>query len=286
MLRVENLGFSYETKKILEDISFEAEGNSVVSLLGPNGVGKTTLLKCICNIHRPQKGSVSVNGTDVLKLSRRELARHVGYVPQKSPSVRATVFDSVLIGRRPYIDWNATQDDISKTWAAIRALGLEDLSLRYLDELSGGEFQKVQVARAIVQEPDVLIMDEPTSNLDIANQHMTMHMVIDAVRSKGVCTLMTMHDINLAVHYSDRLLFMKDGRIAAYGGTDIITEELIKEVYNIDVDVIDHKGAPFIIPLSRGPLPLVRHDHEHDHPHDVRDHLHDVYGYKNGRHKH
>ena len=129
-------------------------------------------------------------------------------------------------------------------------------------------------------------MDEPTSNLDIANQHMTMHMVIDAVRSKGVCTLMTMHDINLAVHYSDRLLFMKGGRIAAYGGTDIITAELIKEVYNTDVDVIDHKGAPFIIPLSRGPLPLVRHDHEHDHPHDVRDHLHDVYGYKNGRHKH
>ena len=286
MLRVENLEFSYETKKVLEDISFEAEGNSVVSLLGPNGVGKTTLLKCICNIHRPQKGVVSVNGTDVLKLSRRELARHVGYVPQKSPAVRATVFDSVLIGRRPYIDWNATQDDISKTWAAIRALGLEDLSLRYLDELSGGEFQKVQVARAIVQEPDVLIMDEPTSNLDIANQHMTMHMVIDAVRSNGVCNLMTMHDINLAVHYSDRLLFMKDGRIAAYGGTEIITAELIKEVYNIDVDVIDHKGAPFIIPLSRGALPMVRHDHKHDHPHDVRDHLHDVYGYQNGGHKH
>jgi len=286
MLSVENLEFSYKTKKVLQDISFEAEGNSVVSLLGPNGVGKTTLLKCICNIHRPQKGVVSVNGTDVLKLSRRELARHVGYVPQKSPAVRATVFDSVLIGRRPYIEWNATQDDISKTWAAIRALGLEELSLRYLDELSGGEFQKVQVARAIVQEPDVLIMDEPTSNLDIANQHMTMHMVIDAVRSKGVCTLMTMHDINLAVHYSDRLLFMKDGRIAAYGGTEIITEELVKEVYGIDVDVIDHRGAPFIIPLSRGPLPMVRHDHKHDHPHDVRDHLHDVYGSQNGKHEH
>lgn len=265
-LEIKDLVFGYGERKVLDGFSFKAEGNKVISILGPNGVGKTTLLKCICGFIKPQSGSVEINGKNVRDLSSKELAKHIGYVPQKCPVPRTTVFDAVLIGRRPYIEWGVSSKDTTITWDALESLGLTDLALRYADEISGGEFQKVQIARAIVQEPSVLILDEPTNNLDIANQHMTMHMVLDAVNSKGICTIMTMHDINLAVHYSDLLMFVKDGQIAGYGGSEMITEELIEDVYGMDVDIIDHLGTPFIIPKKK-------YQHVHKHPHSVEDHL-------------
>ena len=265
-LEIKDLVFGYGERKVLDGFSFKAAGNKVISILGPNGVGKTTLLKCICGFIKPQSGSVEVDGKNIRDMSSRELARHIGYVPQKCPVPHTTVFDAVLIGRRPYIEWGAASRDIQITWEAIDVLGLTDLALRYADELSGGEFQKVQISRAMVQEPSVLILDEPTNNLDIANQHMTMHMVMDAVNSRGICTIMTMHDINLAVHYSDMLLFVKNGKIAGYGSSEIITEELIRDVYGMDVDIIDHLGTPFVIP-KKG------YQHFHKHPHSAEDHL-------------
>ena len=250
MLNVDDLSFSYGSTKILDDISFEAGSNSIISILGPNGTGKTTLLKCICNIHRPENGRIVVDGTNISELKGRDLAKNIGYVPQSVPMSRMSVFDSILMGRKPYIEWSATKTDIDKVSSVIDALGMSHLSLRYLNEISGGEFQKTQIARAIVQEPNVLILDEPTNNLDISNQHTTMHMIEDVVRSKGMCTIMTMHDINLAVHYSDLFLFLSNGKIAAFGGMDVITEELIHEVYGIDADIIHHKGVPFVIPST------------------------------------
>jgi iron complex transport system ATP-binding protein len=154
------------------------------------------------------------------------------------------------MGRRPYIDLTITRADIEKVGETIDMMGLSSLSLSYITQISGGEFQKVQIARALVQEPRVLILDEPTNNLDVSNQHLTMHMIMDAVRSKGVCTLMTMHDINLAIHYSDRLMFFKDGRMAACGGPEIIDENLIKKIYGLDADVIEHHGIPFVVPRA------------------------------------
>ena len=270
MLKVEGLEFSYGDAKVLDGISFEAEEGHIVSILGPNGTGKTTMLKCICNIHRPQAGKVFVDGSDVFSLGGRELAKNIGFVPQSVPMSRMTVFDSVLIGRRPYIEISAGKQDIAKTAEVIDALGMSGLSLRYLNEISGGEYQKVQIARALVQEPKVLILDEPTNNLDISNQHTTMHMVENIVRSRGMTTVMTMHDINLAIHYSDMFLFLKDGHVAAYGGVDVITEDLIEDVYGIQVDVIEHRGVPFIVPRHSSKY---MHDPPHHHPHDVHDHL-------------
>jgi len=247
-LNVDNITFSYGLKNVLENVTFSVEENQVTSILGPNGVGKTTLLKCMCGILKPSEGNVFIGGNDITTMNSREVAKNIAYVPQKAQSTHTTVFDSVLIGRRPHIEWVVAEHDLNITWDAMKILGLEEFSLRYVDEISGGEFQKVQIARAVVQEPKVLILDEPTNNLDIANQHITMRTVINAVRSRGVCTIMTMHDINLAVQYSDKLLFVKDGRVKAYGGKDIVTEGLIKEVYGIDADVIEHKGTPFVIP--------------------------------------
>ena len=270
-LSVKDLSFSYGGRKVLDRISFDVKDNSIVSILGPNGVGKTTLLRCLCNLHRPQEGSILVDGTDVLTLSGRELAKHIGYVPQSTKPVRTTVFDTALIGRRPYMEWGVTKRDMEITEGVLDALGLTGLSMRYANEISGGEYQKVQIARAMVQEPEILILDEPTNNLDIANQHVTMHAILNAVSSRGMCTIMTMHDINLAVHYSDRFLFIKDGRVWAYGGPEIITEELVHDVYGIDSDVITHKGMPFVIPHTF-PRELAHYHHTHDgttHSHEV-----------------
>lgn len=270
MLSVEGLQFSYGDHLVLDGISFKVNEGEIVSILGSNGAGKTTLLKSMCNIHRPQEGKIMVDGKDILSLSRRDLAKYVGFVPQSAPASRMTVFDSVLIGRRPYIEIGSGENDIRMTAEVIDSLGLSHLSLRYLNEISGGELQKVHIARAIVQQPKVFILDEPTSSLDISNQHMTMHMIEDAVRSRNMCTIMTMHDINLAIHYSDRFLFLAEGKAVAYGGIEVIDERLVKEVYGIDAEIIDHRGSPLVVPKNSR---RYCHEPNHDHPHDIHDHL-------------
>lgn len=270
ILSVEDLKFSYGSTPILNGIDFHVDEGEVLSILGSNGAGKTTLLKSLCNIHKPKEGRIVVDGKDVLSLNGKELAKNIGFVPQSVPTSRMTVFDSILIGRKPYIEMSATEHDIDITSEVIDAMGLSHLSLRYLTQISGGEFQKVQIARALVQEPKVLILDEPSNNLDISNQHTTMHMVESAVRSRNMCTIMTMHDINLAIHYSDRFLFIVDGKVAAFGDIDIIDEALIKKVYGIDAEVIHHRGVPFVVPKESS---RYHHDEDHSHPHDVHDHL-------------
>ena len=276
LLDIKDLEFHYGDRRVLHDINFSAEAGSVVSILGPNGVGKTTLLKSIVNIHKPSSGSIFVDGQDVLTLSPKEMAKRVAYVPQSAIPGEVSVFDTVLMGRRPYIQWSATHEDMDKTWSAMQALKIDHLSLKHTNRISGGEFQKVQIARAVVQEPKILIMDEPTNNLDISNQHVTMHTIIDAVRSRGMCTIMTMHDINLAVHYSDVFVFIKDGTVVSHGGLDTITEETIKEVYGIEADVVYHKGKPFVIPQSLPPdLMHIHHSHDgHMHEHSISHHHH------------
>ena len=247
MLSVEDLIFNYGNTEVLHNISFDIEDRKIISILGPNGVGKTTLLKCLCNLHRPSNGNIMMGDLDLRAMSPRDLGKHISYVPQHVRPSRTTVFDSILIGRRPHIEWSISKSDIKLTWDIIDTLNMRHLALKYVDEISGGEFQKVQLARAIVQEPRLLILDEPTNNLDITNQYITMKLICDLVRKKGISAMLTMHDINLAIQFSDKLLFMKNGNIVEYGGKGIVTLELIKDVYGIDVDIIDHKNTPFII---------------------------------------
>ena len=248
LLEVNGIEFSYGSTPTLNDVSLSVERGQVLTLLGPNGVGKTTLLKCLNKILEPSGGSVMIEGVDIHKISRREAAKQMGYVPQRGDVSRMTVFDAVLLGRRPYIEWDASEKDLRLVSRVIDLMGLKDMSLRYVDEISGGEYQLVQIARALAQQPEVILMDEPTSSLDISNQHMIMKVIRKIVQRNNMAAVMTIHDLNLAVRYSDKFVMMHGGRIFAAGDHDVITPENIWAAYHVDAFVERIRGIPVVIP--------------------------------------
>ncbi|MBN1109689.1 MAG: ABC transporter ATP-binding protein [Methanomassiliicoccales archaeon] len=248
MMNVDGVEFRYGSLKILDKVGFSLDRSEILTILGPNGVGKTTLLKCLNRILRTMAGTVLVEEEDLLTMSRLEVAKKVGYVPQRGDVSRITVFDSVLLGRKPYIRWDITSKDVEMANGVIERLGLGHLALRYVNEISGGEYQKVQIARALVQEPQVLLLDEPTSNLDLSNQHRIMCAVTDIVKKNRLCAVLTMHDLNLSLRFSDRFIMMKGGMVFAAGGHEIITPENIEAVYDIPVIVEKVLGRPMVVP--------------------------------------
>ena len=248
LFEVDDIEFSYGSIPTLEDIKLSINDGDIVTLLGPNGVGKTTLLKCLNKVLLPQRGSVMIDGVDLHKMSRRDIAKQMGYVPQRGDVSRMTVFDAVLLGRRPHIEWDASDKDLRITGKVLNLMGLNDMSLRYVDEISGGEYQLVQIARALVQQPKIILMDEPTSSLDISNQHMIMNTMGKIVRKNQMAAILTMHDLNLAVRYSDKFIMMHNGKIHAAGGHEVLTPENIKSVYHIDAYVETINGIPIVIP--------------------------------------
>ncbi len=248
ILEANGIEFRYKSKEVLKDIEFHLEKNEILSILGPNGVGKTTLLKCMNTILKPQNGTILVDREDVLKLEQKEIARRVGYVPQRCEPARLTAFDAILLGRMPHMKWNVSPEDIKKVEETIKKLHLEDMALRYIDELSGGELQKVGIARAIAQNPKLLLLDEPTSSLDLKNQLGILDTVREVVRNENVSAIITMHDLNLAFRYSDKFLFLKDGTIFAAGSMEDITPQIIQEVYGVPVTIQNYMDHAVIIP--------------------------------------
>lgn len=249
-LKVRDMEFSYSNgKRVLNDIQLTIGSNEVLTILGPNGVGKTTLLKCINGLLKTRNGTIMVDGEEINKMKRTEVAKRMGYVPQRTDISQVTVFDLVLLGRKPHIRWDVSRKDIKIAKDVIDRLGLSEISLKHINEISGGELQKVQIARALVQEPQVLLLDEPTSSLDLCNQHQIMSTLVDVVKHNDLTAIMTMHDINLALRYSDKFLMLKDEKIFAAGGHDVITAENIETVYNLPVNVANYMGKPLIIPL-------------------------------------
>ncbi len=246
---VNGINFSYKSKHVLENVSFSLETDEVVSILGPNGVGKTTLIKCIDKVLKPDSGSVFVEEANLHDMSKKDIAKNVGYVAQRTETSRTTVFDSVLLGRKPHFEWNVSQKDIRLAGRVLHLLGLDGLALKYVDEISGGEYQLVQIARVLVQQPKVILLDEPTSSLDLSNQHMIMHLIRNIVKKNHMVAIMVIHDLNLAFRHSDKFILMKQGMVYAVGGHEIITPENIKEVYNIDSYVENVRGIPVVIPI-------------------------------------
>lgn len=248
MLKVQDLHFTYNSHPLLMGVDFSLARGQVLAILGPNGVGKTTLLKCMNAMHRPSSGAVLVEERDILSLSPATIARDIGYVAQRSETSRLTVFDAVLMGRTPHIRWRMGAIDLNKTDAVIHSLGLEGLTMRYVDSLSGGELQKVCIARALVQEPALLLLDEPTSALDLKNQVEIMGLIRRVVDEHRIAAVMTMHDLNMALRHADHTIFLKGGVIHAVAAPSEVTPEIIEQVYGLPVHIHHLDGQPVVLP--------------------------------------
>lgn len=249
ILSTEKLSFTYPGRPVLVDATFKVRQGEFIALLGTNGAGKTTLLKCLNRILRPQSGTVWMGQQDIGELNRRELAQKMGYVEQQRQGSRTTVFDAVLMGRRPYIKWEATREDLTIVDQVLERLDLSAFALRFLDELSGGELQKVTIARALAQQPEVLLMDEPTSSLDLKNQLEVLTLTREICQSGGIAVVAAMHDLNLALRFADRFILLKDGLIFTAGGKEVMTAETLNAVYDVSVAVENFNGSKVIIPL-------------------------------------
>ncbi|AKB25480.1 Vitamin B12 ABC transporter, ATPase component BtuD [Methanosarcina sp. MTP4] len=252
-IQVKDMAFGYSNVNIFENVSFDIRASSLVSIVGPNGAGKSTLLKCIDRILSPRAGNITVEGKDLSQMKRLEVARTLSYVPQSSNRVfSSTVFETVLMGRRPHLGWFSGEKDEERVWEALERLGIEDLALCIFNELSGGQQQKVLIARALVQDTGVMLLDEPTSNLDIWHQLDVMELVRGLVKEKKVAALMAVHDLNLAAKYSDGMIMMKQGKIVAMGDPfSVLTPENIASVYGVEASVSTHAEVPYVLPLKQ-----------------------------------
>ncbi len=250
ILSVNNIHVAYRGRPVLEGLAMTVDRGQVLTILGPNGVGKTTLLRCINAILKPKTGTVMVENADVFRMSAGEIARQLGYVAQRNDAGRITAFDAVLLGRKPHLGWRVSGKDLRTVDGALKHLGLEHLAMRHLDEMSGGELQKVCIARALVQEPSVLLLDEPTSSLDLKNQMEILGMLRRVVRQHPLAAVMTMHDLNMALRFSDLLLFIRDGKVYWTGPKEELTSQVVKEVYGVPVDILRHRGHWVVVPQS------------------------------------
>lgn len=249
-ITIKGLSFSYNGSKILDDLNIVVENSEILGLVGPNGSGKTTLIKCIDRILKP-KGSILIDEHNIESMSMQELAKKIGYVPQSSTSpLSTTVFDTVLMGRKPYIGWRVSDEDLEKVAETLELLDLETLAMRDFAQLSGGQKQKVLIARALCQEPAVLLLDEPTSNLDMRHQLEVMGIIRDMVAKKNISAVMAIHDLNLAARYSDKLAMLRCGKVYAAGDpVSLLNEANIGDVFGIEAAVMNAMGRPYIVPL-------------------------------------
>jgi len=235
ILNVTGLGFSYNGRRLLDGIGFSVHRGEMLVVVGINGVGKTTLLKCLCGILTPDRGNILLEGKQISRMSRIEVARRIGYVPQRYSDTDMSVFDAVLLGRKPHIGWAIAEKDLKITEDILAMLNLESMALRPISSLSGGEIQKVMIGRSLAQSPELLLLDEPTSNLDLRNQIEIMDILAGVVKQKDLAIIVTMHDINTALRFADRFLMLKDGCIHSMTPRESITEELIRRVFDVDV---------------------------------------------------
>lgn len=248
MLTVEHLSYRYKGgPMILSEISFDLEDGRFLAILGNNGVGKSTMLKCFNKILTPASGTIRMDGDDLSRLSGRELARRIAFVAQNVPSTQMTVHDIVMLGRRPYMKWNFSEADHQIVHEAMDRLNVSHLRGRFLNQLSGGERQKVMLARALAQQPKVLLLDEPTSSLDIQNQYQVLQTVRDICREDRITAVVVIHDLNLALRFCDRFLLLRQGSVYRCGGQEILDRQALRDVYRVDADITDVKGYRMVV---------------------------------------
>ena len=249
MLNIENLTFRYDRSglAVLNGANLQLNQGEIGILLGKNGSGKTTLFKNLLGINKPSGGKILFDGQNLLKMPRRERARRIAYVPQDIQFGALTVFDSILMGRVSYFGLKASHEDYVAVEKIIRDMDLESFAQRNVDELSGGERQKIAIARAMAQEPKLMVFDEPTGNLDISNEHLIFQEAKKLAREKNISILSSLHDLNQALAFGDKFFFLKDGVVKYAGGPEIITPEVIKDTYGMDVRICEIDGRPVVL---------------------------------------
>ena len=242
ILEVKDLCFSYGDHQVLNHLSFQMNEGDFVCILGKNGCEKSTLLQVILGILKAQNGSILLYGDDVYKLSERELAKKVAYIPQSHvPPFPFSVMDVVLMGRTPHMSrtFNCTQEDRDIAYSALETMGIESYADRVYTHLSGGERQMVIIARAIAQQSDILIMDEPTASLDFFNQYRVLSQMIKLSKKKK-SILMVTHNPDHATYCANHVVAMADGTIVGDGSVDeVITEPVLRNIYGMDIRVRD-----------------------------------------------
>ncbi len=254
MIKLKQVSFSYGDTPVLHHIDLLVQEGEMVALLGPNGSGKTTMIKLLSGVLRPTTGDIHLDGSILSRMKRRQVAQRVAVVPQQfSMPFAFTLREVVLLGRTPFLSLfsDEGEQDHRVVQQAIERVGIAALKERFFNELSGGERQKAILAMALAQEPKVLLLDEPTAHLDINHQVEILDLVKRLNREQGVTVIGAMHDLNLAALYFDRLLLLKEGRIFADGTPEkLLTVETIKEVFAASVHVTQH-------PLTKSPHVVV-----------------------------
>jgi len=253
----EKLSYAYKHQPVLNDVSFGVQSGEFFIIIGPNGSGKTTLLKVISGIEKLQKGRAEILGISIRNYSRKSLAKAVAFVPQSVPTeFPFTVTEVILMGRAPHLGMLGLEqeNDLKIANEAMKFTGVESLAERKIDQLSGGERQRVFIARAICQEPQIIVLDEPTASLDVAHQVRVMDLMEKLKKEKGITIVMVSHDVNLAAMYADTLLLLKSGQIVHIGTPkDVLTFETLEQAYGCTllVDESPLGKTPRITPVPQ-----------------------------------
>jgi len=252
MLEIERLSFAYARAaagcalrrptgdaggraRLLDRLSLAVGAGELLAVLGPNGAGKSTLLKLVAGLLPAQQGRILVDGTDLGSLGAVQRARRVAYLPQIAETAQVTVFEAVLLGRLPHLGLQPGERDLAMVDAIICELGLAPLSARRVGRLSGGELQKVLIARALAQEPRVLLLDEPVNHLDLRNQITVLRSIQKLVRERALITLVVLHDLNLALRFADSFLLLGAEAAVTTGPMQTLGSDHVRSAYGIDV---------------------------------------------------
>ena len=248
-ITVDDLHFGYKSSEVLKGVNFKLDEPQLVSIIGPNGVGKSTFVQCLNKILKVKQGTVYYNEHSLEDLTIKNLSKVVGYVPcATGSSFPITVIDAVMLGRHPHATLGSQKRDLEISYRTLDQLGISEFAMRHLNELSAGQLQKVMLAKGLAQEPRILILDEPTANLDIRHQMNVTRMLFKLAHESGIIIIMICHDLNIASKYSDQIFMMYKGLIYAAGPPEeVITEENIREVYGVKSKVIMDEGRPHVL---------------------------------------